>query len=33
MKKGDIVEGVIEHYSFPNRGSFFLNETTETENV
>ncbi len=26
MKKGDIVEGVIENYSFPNRGSFFLNE-------
>ena len=22
MKKGDIVEGVIEHYSFPNKGSF-----------
>ena len=23
MKKGDIIEGVIEEYSFPNRGSFF----------
>ena len=22
MKKGDIIEGTIENYSFPNRGSF-----------
>ena len=27
MKKGDIVEGVIEHYSFPNRGCFYLEES------
>ena len=26
MKKGDIVQGVIEEYSFPNRGSFFHTE-------
>lgn len=26
MKKGDIVEGVIEEYSFPNKGSFFHTE-------
>jgi len=26
VKKGDIVEGVIEEYSFPNKGSFFHTE-------
>ena len=26
MKKGDIIEGVIEEYSFPNKGSFFHTE-------
>lgn len=26
MKKGDIIEGVISHYSFPNRGSFVFTE-------
>lgn len=26
MKKGDIIEGVIEEYSFPNKGSFYYVE-------
>ena len=26
MKKGDVIEGVIEEYSFPNKGSFYHNE-------
>ena len=29
MKKGDIVEGVIEEYSFPNKGSFIHIEKNE----
>ncbi len=32
MKKGDIVEGVIEHYSFPNKGSFIhIEENPQAE--
>ena len=26
MKKGDIIEGIIEKYSFPNKGSFVYRE-------
>lgn len=26
MKKGDIIEGIIDEYSFPNRGSFYNTE-------
>ena len=26
MKKGDIIEGRIETYSFPNKGSFHLED-------
>ena len=26
MKKGDIIEGTIENYSFPNKGSFLLDD-------
>ena len=33
MKKGDIIEGVIEHYSFPNRGSFFHKEENVQETI
>ncbi len=33
MKKGDIIEGVIEHYSFPNRGSFFHKEENGQETI
>ena len=29
MKKGDIVEGKIESYSFPNRGSFLHMQENE----
>ena len=31
MKKGDIIEGIIDHYSFPNRGSFIYKEDDGTE--
>ena len=32
MKKGDIIEGVIEEYSFPNKGSFIhIEENAQAE--
>ncbi len=33
MKKGDIIEGVIEEYSFPNKGSFIYKEEVNGETI